>query len=44
MAENKTMHVENLKKVNELIKNGNLEELIKSAGSFELEVKSFKKN
>ncbi len=44
MAENKTMHVENLKKVNELIKNGNLEELIKSTGSFELEVKSFKKS
>ncbi len=39
MAEKKEMHVENIKKVSEIIKDGKIEALIKSAGSLESKVK-----
>ena len=42
MAENKVMHIENLKQVSELVKGGKLEELIKSTGKFESDVKGIK--
>ena len=42
MAENKAMHIENLKQANELIKGGLLEELVKSAAKIESDVKNTK--
>ncbi|MBQ9734769.1 MAG: translation initiation factor IF-2 [Clostridia bacterium] len=42
MAENKAMHIENLKQANELIKGGLLEELVKSTAKIEVDVKSAK--
>ena len=37
------MHIENLKQINELFKNGKLDDLVKSTGGFEQELKAFKK-
>ena len=42
MAENKGMHIENLKQAGELLKSGKLDELVKGMGKFESEVKGIK--
>ena len=44
MAENKGMHSENIKQASDLIKNGSIEELIKSTAQFENSVKCLKNN
>ena len=44
MAENKGMHIENIKQASDLIKNGSIEELIKSTAQFENSVKGLKNN
>ena len=42
MAEKKEMHIENIKKISSLIKDGNFDGLIKLAGELEKEVKGKK--
>ena len=42
MAEKKEMHIDNIKKISSLIKDGNFDGLIKLAGELEKEVKSKK--
>ena len=42
MAEKKEMRIENIKKLSEIFKDGKIEELIKSTGKFETEIKNVK--
>ena len=42
MAEKKEMRIENIKKLSEIFKDGKIEELIKSTGKFETEIKNIK--
>ncbi|MBR2448516.1 MAG: translation initiation factor IF-2 [Clostridia bacterium] len=42
MAEKKEMRIENIKKASEILKDGKLDELVKSAGKFESDIKNVK--